>query len=483
MAVPVALALFVLFPRWGSPLWGVPESSLDAKSGLSESMSPGSIQDLFMDDSPAFRVDFQDKIPPRNEMYWRGPVFWEFDGKEWRGTYYSRNIPAKEKPANEEDAWHYTVQMEPTEQRWIFALDYPVTVPSGVTLTMDYQLYSKRSITKLKNYDMVSNPDFVDSPKLGIIHRTTALKLPAGFNPQTLRLVNRWRQETPSDVDFINRVLAHFNQQEFYYTLNPPLLSRHTVDEFMFETRRGFCEHYASSFTVIMRMAGIPARVVTGYQGGWYNNISNYLLVRQSDAHAWSEVWLPEQGWIRVDPTAAVAPDRVERGAMEALGERRYMFDYQWLRSAKNGFDLLQRGWNDWVIAFDLARQMKMFNPFGIDNLESSHLVAMMVVVIGIIALLMLPAILRLRLSTGIDPAGRQWLLFRKKLDKAGVTSSAAMTPRELRLLATGQLQGEAAEISRISGLYRDIRYAPDGPQVSELETAVKQFRPAKKAP
>ncbi len=268
MAIPIAIALFVLFPRWGSPLWGVPERTLDAKSGLSNSMSPGSIQNLFMDDSPAFRANFSGGIPPPNQMYWRGPVFWGFDGKEWRGNFYNRNVPAKDQPTDSGRTWRYTVQLEPTEQHWIFALDYPVLVPRGIFLTMDYQLLSRRSITQLKSYEMISNPNFTDSPQLSSVHRGAALNLPEAYNPQTLEMVNRWREETPSDVDFVNRVLAHFNQESFFYTLNPPLLTQHTVDEFMFETRRGFCEHYASAFTIMMRMAGIPARIVTGYQGG-----------------------------------------------------------------------------------------------------------------------------------------------------------------------------------------------------------------------
>jgi transglutaminase-like putative cysteine protease len=482
MAVPIAITLFIFFPRWGNPLWGVPEMTLDAKSGLSESMSPGSIQSLFMDDSPAFRVNFRGNAPLASESYWRGPVFWAFDGKEWRGNYYGSNVLAKERPSDSPLAWRYTVQLEPTEQHWIFALDYPVTTPKGVRLTMDYQLYARRSITSLKSYDMISNPDFVDTAQLGNVQRMAALDLPDGFNPRTQAMVNEWRSETPSDAAFINRVLTHFNQESFHYTLNPPLLSQHTVDEFMFDTRSGFCEHYASAFTIIMRMAGIPSRIVTGYLGGWYNGIGDYLLVRQSDAHAWSEVWLPGSGWSRIDPTAAVAPDRIEQGAMGALNSRRYMFDYQWLRNAKNGFDLLQRGWNDWVIAFDSARQLSLFHPFGMGNMDARKLVTMMVTLIVLIALLMLPAILRLKLSSGLDAAGKQWLLFRRKLAGAGISSSAAMTPSELQLSASEKLHGQKKDIGEISKLYTRIRYAADSPEVSELETAVKKFKVPGKA-
>lgn len=482
VSLPIALVMFLFFPRWGGPLWGVPETSLDAKTGLSDSMSPGSIQGLFMDDSPAFRADFSGPTPAPSHLYWRGPVFWDFDGTEWKGTFYSRNLPPESVPTEQPGSIHYQVQMEPTEQHWMFALDYPVSAPRGAKLTLDFQIYSFRPVTQLKSYEMVSSPDFVDSPGLKNTHRVSALKLPEGFNPQTRELIQAWRQETESDVDLVNRALAYFNEENFFYTLNPPLLSEDTVDEFLFETRSGFCEHYASAFTVMMRMAGIPARVVTGYQGGWRSTIGNYLLVRQSDAHAWSEVWLPNRGWTRVDPTAAVAPGRVERGAFDALETRRYMFDFEWLRDAKNGLDLLQRTWNQWVIAFGLDQQSKLFKPFGKDYLDSTQLVSIMVGIITVISLLLMPILFRLRGASNLDAAGKQWYRFRKKLEKAGVATSPSMTPQELYMVAADRISEARAELSRITGLYRQIRYAPQAPALKELEQAVRDFKPRRAA-
>jgi len=481
VSVPVAIVLFLFFPRWGSPLWGMPEASLDAKTGLSDSMSPGSIQNLFMDDSPAFRADFASPLPGPNNMYWRGPVFWEFDGESWRSTYYSRALPAVEMPDPAPDSWRYAVQMEPTEQRWIFALDYPAVKPPRVSLTMDYQMLSRRPITQLVSYDMVSNPRFVDSPRLLNTHRANATRLPEGFNPRTRELVERWRGVTPEDGEFVNRALRFFNEEAFVYSLNPPLLSRHTVDEFLFETRSGFCEHYASAFTVMMRMAGIPARVVTGYQGGWYNALGNYVLVRQSDAHAWSEVWLPGSGWTRVDPTAAVAPGRIESGALQALAAKRHLLDFQWLRQFRNGFDLLQRGWNNWVLAFDAERQMKLLMPIGFGELDARKLVLVMLLAIALLGLLMWPLLMRVRLPAGTDPVARQWARFRRKLAAAGIETTAAMTPGELEHAAGAALHGQGEEIARIAGLYRAIRYAPDGPPVADLKAAVGGFEPERK--
>ncbi|NRB71421.1 MAG: DUF3488 domain-containing transglutaminase family protein, partial [Xanthomonadales bacterium] len=310
LAIPLSLAVFLLFPRWGTPLWGLPEQSLDARTGLSTSMTPGSIQGLFMDDSPAFRASFEGDLPSRDELYWRGPVLWNFDGRSWTFSGWMRGLERQALPDPDTAPYRYEVQLEPNERHWLFAIDYPGLVPDNTRLTEDFQLLRERrhAITSLFRYDMVSDPGFPDSPELSIVLRNAALQLPEQFNPRTRELITRWREETRSDAALVRRVLAHFNEQPFRYTLNPPLLSRHSVDEFLFETRSGFCEHYASAFTVMMRMAGIPARVVTGYQGGWYNELGEYLLIRQSDAHAWAEVWLPAVGWTRIDPTAAVAP-------------------------------------------------------------------------------------------------------------------------------------------------------------------------------
>jgi transglutaminase-like putative cysteine protease len=477
LAMPVALALFLLFPRWGSPLWGVPEQALDSKTGLSDSMTPGSIQDLFMDDSPAFRAEFHSVIPARSQLYWRGPVFTHFNGETWSVDFYSRNIPAESKAEISTSPWHYTVQLEPTERHSYFALDYPALVPPGVSLTMDYQLYSRRSVTSLKSYEMLSNPAFTDSPTLKSTLRSAVLALPAGFNPRTRELMQEWRSEVSDERELVQRALQHFFTEEFHYTLNPPLLSNDTVDEFLFETRRGFCEHYASTFTVMMRMAGIPARVVTGYQGGWYSEIGNYVLVRQSDAHAWSEVWLEDSGWTRVDPTAAVAPSRIERNALEALGGRRHALDFAWLRGFRNGIDLLERVWNDWVIRFDSGLQSNLLQAFGIDRLGARELVIILTVLVGLLTAIMAPLILRMRRGTRKDRVGKAWIRFRKRLESAGAELSHSMGPRELADSAAGQITEKSAEIHDIADQYTRLRYAQSKPDENEFEQSVRAFR------
>ncbi len=481
LALPVGLALFLLFPRWGSPLWGLPEDALDSRSGLSDSMSPGSIQSLFMDDSPAFRATFESAIPRSADLYWRGPVFWDFDGRSWQVGYLGRNLRADSKPDPETAPIRYEIQMEPTEQKWLFALDYPALIPARTKLTVDYQLIASHPVTELRDYVMASDPDFHDSPVLRQTLLRAALDLPEGFNPRTAEMMSEWRSEASSDTEIIRRALDYFHQQKFRYTLNPPLLSQNTVDEFLFDTREGFCEHYASAFTVMMRMAGVPARVVTGYQGGYFNSIGAYVLVRQSDAHAWSEVWVRGSGWTRIDPTAAVAPERVEQGAVESLDQRRYLFDFEWLRNARNTFDLFQRGWNNWVVAFGSDRQSRLFSVFGWEMLGPAKLVIAMIAVIlvfGTIVFMLVPMLLKFRSSRSPDPLLRLWKKFTRKLAKAGFISNPSMAATELALNATGQLKYKGDTILRIAELYTRCRYSRDSGNQQELSDLIRRFQP-----
>lgn len=481
LAVPLGLALFLFFPRWGSPLWGVPERSLDAKTGLSDSMAPGSIQALFMDDSPAFRAVFRTGLPRRQDLYWRGPVLWNFDGRQWETSWMNRNNEAERTPEVGDAPYIYEVQLEPHERHWLFALDYPaLKPPEAHRMTLDYQLLTRRALTQLTAYEVASDPDFVDTPELMSTMRRMALELPEGFNPETRELMAQWRAETPSDADLVRRVLTHFNQEDFRYTLNPPLLSRHSVDEFLFETRSGFCEHYASTFAVMMRMAGIPSRVVTGYQGGWYNERGNYVLVRQSDAHAWAEVWLPGSGWTRVDPTAAVAPSRVEQGALDALAGRRHFLDYEWLREVRNGLDWVNRAWNDWVIAFDASRQSGMLGFLGIERLGTRALVALLALAMIVAGIFIAPWLMRLGRGREQDPVVRQWRKFLERLNKAGVEVAPSMGPLEVAGAASGHAQVDPGTVTRITEAYLNLRYASGVEDRDALLRELKRFRPRK---
>lgn len=483
LAVPAGLAFFLLFPRLATPLWGIPETTLDSKSGLSDSMAPGDIQKLFMDDSPAFRVTFDGPVPPSGERYWRGPVFWRFDGRTWTDSFYSRNLPADPLPSTDAPGvYRYTVQMEPNERKWLFALDYPAIVPPDARITVDFQVLRREPVLQLYPYRMASNPSYRDSPeKLPAELAFNALELPAGSNPRTQAMMDEWRKETSNPAALVDRAYRLFSQDPFRYTLDAPVLGEHTVDEFLFESRAGFCEHYASAFAVMMRMAGIPARVVTGYMGGYYNPLGEYLLVRQSDAHAWTEVWLEGPGWTAVDPTAAVSPARIDRGSLGAVPEPRFWMDVPWLRDMKNSADIVQQRWNDWVIEYGARQQESLLAPLGLGSLTPASLVLTLVLTLGLLGLIVVPLVLRIKGPAEKDPARRAWLRFLRTLNGMGYSASLSRGPLELATDAAACFPENREGILSVSELYARSRYSADPPPVSELERAVQRFRPDKK--
>ena len=482
LAIPTGLAFFMLFPRLATPLWGIPETTLDSKSGLSDSMSPGSIQQMYMDDSPAFRVKFEGPVPPFNERYWRGPVFWRFDGRTWRDSFYSRSLLADRLPdENGERVYRYSVQLEPNERKWLFALDYPTNKPEQSRITVDFQIIRRDPVLQLLQYAVVSNPDFQDyAGHLPNELKLHTLDLPEDVNPRTRALIEQWRQETPGDEAFVQRAYDYFSQDPFRYTLEAPLLGQHSVDEFLFETRAGFCEHYASALAVMLRMAGIPARVVTGYLGGFYNALGDYLLVRQSDAHAWVEYWTTATGWKRVDPTAAISPARVERGSYGAVEGPRYMLDFPWMRDVKNSVDIIQKRWNDWVIEYGAKRQSELFAPLGLGSMTPGTLVLVLAAFVVLSSLVIFPIVLRIRGPGVKDPVRKVWLKFLKQLERAGFSASLSDGPMEMAEAASKQLPAHANAIHQVSSIYTQCRYAPVAPSIDDLKRAVRDFRPNK---
>lgn len=381
IGLPLALAAFWLFPRLAVPLWGVPERAI-ARPGLSDTMSPGEWLDFMTDDTVALRAQFFGRVPAPEQMYWRGPVLWNFDGRTWTQPQWFRGIPpAPMRPGALR--WDYSIELEPTDRRQLVALDVPVSTPDGIQRSLDYGLYAPRPLAALTRWRMQSAPPAAFEPELKRVLRRTALALPPGFNPRTLALAAQWRREVDQDrriapaardAAIVQRALRMI-RGDFAYTLDTPLLGRNSVDEFLFDVKAGFCEHYSSSFVVLMRAAGIPARVVTGYAGGFRNPIGGYWVVLRSDAHAWAEVWLPGRGWVRVDPTAAVAPERI----YDTLADRTpsAFGNLDALRSVWNTGDWLRRGWNDFVLGFDATRQRQLLKPLGIGDLEPSRLVAL----------------------------------------------------------------------------------------------------------
>lgn len=471
-AIPLALCVFLFFPRLESPLWGAPTDA-SARTGLGDRMAPGTIQDLLIDDSPAFRVTFDGAVPSRAERYWRGPVLWHFDGSAWTRPEFLRgdtkgNVEQTGTPIG------YEVTLEPTDRRWLLALDVPVSTPPDVFRGADMSLVSVKPVDQLLRYSVRSALHYKLDLQLSRMHRSLATELPDDFNPRSVALAQQWRRNLHDDNAIIATALSLFHEQ-FYYTLSPPLLGRDSVDDFLFETRKGFCEHFASSFTFLMRAAGIPARVVTGYQGGYYNEAGNYLVVRQSEAHAWSEVWLEGRGWVRVDPTASVSPQRVQLGAQAAAGESARWYQAEWLLALRNQFDLVNRGWNDLIVQFNALRQRNLLSPFGIDKAEYYDLVSALIGSCCLLLGLWAWWVLRAPRSQ-IDALDRAYLKLCSKLQRGGLTRDAAEGPMHFgaRVAASA-----FAQTSSLIAQYVNLRYAcafPSEAAVRQFDRAVRSF-------
>jgi transglutaminase-like putative cysteine protease len=403
IGLPLALAAFWLFPRLGSPLWGVPERAV-ARPGLSDNMTPGEWLDLMGDDSPALRVQFFGAKPTMQEMYWRGPVLWDFDGRSWTQPAWMRGIPPAAVTTGTA-TWDYQIEFEPTDRRQLVALDLPNAAPDGSTMSFDFGLYATRPLSSLTRWRLQSSPPVVFEPELQSTLRQRALELPGGYNPRTLALATQWRQEAGKDDAAIVQRSLDYITRDFGYTLDTPLPGRHAVDEFLFDEKKGYCEHFSSAFVVLMRAAGIPSRVVTGYVGGTRNVFGDYWVVRQMDAHAWAEVWLSGRGWVRVDPTAAVAPERIYDTLEDRLGAGAGALGG--IPSLGDLSDWMRRGWNDLVLGFDATRQQRLLQPFGIDQLEGRRLGMLF----GLFALLTLAAMgwLLARGERERDPLLRAW--------------------------------------------------------------------------
>jgi transglutaminase-like putative cysteine protease len=453
LAAPLALAGFWLFPRLGSPLWGVPDVA-KAKIGVSDHMAPGDWLDILVDDTPAFRVRFEGPAPPQQSLYWRGIVMWNFDGRAWTQPDWPRTKPpAPMVPAGR--AIRYDLTLEPTDSHYLFALDLPQGAPEDANFAEDRSLSSPQPVSSLRAYTLSSAAPAQFEPDLDPGIRAVALRLPAGFNPRTIALARRWRSQTSDDTEIVRRALDMYRTQ-FSYSLDAPPLGRNSVDEFLFDTKIGFCEHFSSSFTFLMRAAGIPARVVTGYVGGYHNRIGNYLLVRQSDAHAWSEVWLKGIGWTRVDPTAAVAPDRVFRhaakegtaGGQTGAGLGDFLDVSDWMR----------RGWNDFVLGFNAARQLALLTSLGLPNADSRDLAVAFGATTGL--LLIIIALFQLRdRRPRADPLLRAWAGFTRCLARAHLRKLAHEPALAYARRIAALIPDQRADVLSLSQRFADALY------------------------
>lgn len=481
-ASPLMLILFLLFPRVPGPFWALP-SAERAVTGLSEEMSPGDISELTLSSEVAFRVRFDGAAPPPAARYWRGPVLHDFDGYTWRRP---RGVFHRKEPATlSGPAYDYSLMLEPTERTWVFALDLPEDWPLREFFqTYDYQLLSATPIHEPLTVRLRSRSRYAAGTHLGVTLRRSDTRLPADRNERSLELAETMRAAAANETDYIRDVLTMFREQEFVYTLTPPPLDQNSVDDFLFNTRRGFCGHYASAFTTLMRAAGIPARVVTGYQGGELNRLAGYYIVRQSDAHAWSEVWLEDRGWTRVDPTAAVAPERIERGRIGAIGANEAVTEYPWLRDLRFAWDAANTLWRERVIEFNARSQQRLLEWLGISDPDWRALGILLAAGIALALGVLGWQLARELRFHGADPVQRSYKRFCRRLERFGLKREAYEGALDFAARVRKQRADLAAESDSITSLYLELRYgnAASATAPSELARRVRAFRPTARA-
>jgi len=476
-ALPLALLAFVFVPRLNTPLWGAPHAG-EARSGLDDRMTPVGFSSLLLDDSPAMRVSFDGPPPPPEQRYFRAYVMDDYDGVGWRSRDDAGQPP---EPLQAARSIGYRVSLEPSRQRVLPVLDVPLDAPPGAAMRAGRVVMARQPVDAPLDYALRSAVRYRLQP--GRAKQAVRwLQLPAGFDPRTVALGRSWHQRYGSDrAAIVRAALSLFHDGGYRYTLAPAPLGRDAMDDFLFRTREGFCEHYASAFTLLMRAAGVPARVVTGYQGGYWNTMGHYLLLRQSDAHAWSEVQLPGRGWVRVDPTAAVRPQRVDLGAAAAAGGQLPWASRGWLQSLRNRWDIVNHWWNEGVIGFDALRQRGLLTRFGVREASPAWLASMLAIGCALAGALGLAWALHRR--SGSEPALAALRELERRLARRGLERRHGEGPRHYLRRAARALPTQHDELNRLMENYLELRYAHDEPPAESLRRfcrAVRNFRPAR---
>jgi transglutaminase-like putative cysteine protease len=493
-SVPIMAVLFILFPRLPGPLWGIPGSTSSGASGLSDTMSPGDITNLGLSDEIAFRAAFEGTVPRASDLYWRGPALTHFNGRTWsmtqgtrRGERVADTLTFYGEPIS------YRVMLEQNGRPWAFALDMPASWSGDNALRMgsDYQLgtFFGGPRTRRLDYRVTSYVQYSAREPLTPMEREVFSALPEQSSPRTRALAESWLVQRPSGTQIVELALAYLRSQPFAYTLTPPALGSQPVDEFLFDTREGFCEHFASALTVLLRAAGLPARVVMGYQGGEFNAVGGYHIIRQSEAHAWTEVWLEDRGWIRVDGVATVAPERVALGfgrAREgAVGAAGSALQRGWLRSMALVWDAIDTRWEAWVIGYGADFQRRLLAALGLDDLRRGQRMAVLLgLALAATATLLIGLSLYLtwrnRRGGAVDRAAACFAAFVRHLARREVAErSPAEGPAVFGARAARELPQAAGAIKAVVALYLRARYEPDpdGEALAELERSVAAFR------
>ncbi|MBA2549024.1 MAG: DUF3488 domain-containing transglutaminase family protein [Burkholderiaceae bacterium] len=490
-AIPLTAVLFVLFPRISGPLWGTPSDMSMGSTGLSNSMAPGTISRLLESTEIAFRAKFDGAPPGNDKLYWRGPVFGTFTGRAWVPLQQRFNeAPPISIQGDARSLVSYAVTLESHNRDWLFALEAPAALPEistfPVRMTPEMQIIAGDLVRQRVRYELRSFTRYRFNADASESERRSWLELPARSNPRTAQLADEIRSRAGSDSERVDATLDFLRRGSYQYTLTPPRLGRDSIDEFLFDTRQGYCEHYASAFVFLMRALGVPARVVTGYQGGEINPVDGFVTVRQSDAHAWSEVWLAGRGWVRVDPTAIVAPMRIDQGASEIARQSGINLpggasSFGWLRSMRFNWEAVQNSWNQWVLSYSQERQRDLMGLLGMTpNWES--LALLLAVIVTVVLAVMAAFALRTRRER--DPLGDAFRLLRDRLDRAGVATAEHLGPRELygrskRALVPDDVKRARKLLSRVERMrYSRGSEAVARADIKTLARAIRDFRP-----
>ena len=474
-AAPLVALLFLLFPRINTDFQFEIRDLRSAASGFSDRLSPGSIASLTNSSDIAFRAEFPDrKTRPPGPMYWRGIVMWHCEGMEWRAPYAPASSSDSSTQSPGDKAIRQRITIAPHGARWMFALDRPFEVPPKAMLARGNYLWSVQPIRKARRYEVISSLE-VTGKELQPRERKEALELPASISPAVRDLAQSWiARNSKNPRATVNSALQFFRTQRFRYSLSPGEYKKNDLDEFLFHRRVGFCEHYATSFATLMRLAGTPARVVVGYLGGEYNDLGRFFLVRQADTHAWCEVWLPDSGWTRVDPTSAVAPGRASldlnsflerRIASGEMETRRSAFVTQLTRSAiftniRLAWEALNYEWDARILGFDADTQESLLASVGIAKRGPFLLIAETLVIAA--ALLVIYAgWMQLRSRSRVDRVKALYKRFCREAARLGVRRSPWEGPSDFSKRAAQLLPKESERIRQISDTYIALRYSP----------------------
>jgi transglutaminase-like putative cysteine protease len=506
----LAVTLFIFFPRL-SPFWQVPNTN-SAKTGLSDEVSPGDIASLALSSDLAFRVDFNEvPIPRYSTLYWRAMTLENFDGRKWtrtkgnnKATTQYTSKKAVFEPVTSGKSILYDVTVEPSYQSWLFGLAVATSDDARITLVSDYTLQSRSVLSQITHYQVQSYLQSSLDLTLSEDDEQRNLTIVKGSNPRLEKLADQLKNQYVEPIDRAQAILDYFRESNYFYTLQAPKLLNNSLDQFYFDTKAGFCEHYASSFTYIMRAAGIPARVVTGYLGGEYNNVNaeetrqqneqqgGHLSIYQYDAHAWSEIWLAGMGWKKIDPTAAVDPQRVESGWSNALLTQQsslnndfiglYQFkSIAWLNTIRLQLDALDYQWTRWVLGYSSKQQYDLLKRWFGKHI--SWKAAVMVAMVFICAMVLITLLYRIDFKFFNRKNETAWLVLYQKalkiIEAKGLTKPINMTVLDFSTLVKTQLPQISTEFSDFTVTFEQLNYRKlsDSARELKLQCLKKQYK------